>query len=127
MGKKRRMLSATKKFAAKHRNHPRMRAILAAAETTTPEPAIKATPPTPKTVAKVEMAPVPEPTPEVVTEEVITAPIEETVTTTPKLKAKTTTKTAAPKTTTKSTPKKKATTRKTRTKATKPKTIDATT
>ena len=124
MGKKRRMLSATKKFAVKHSNHPRMRAILAATETTTPEPAIKATPPTPKTVAKVEMAPVIEATPEVVTEEVIAAPIEETVAiTTPKLKAKT----VAPKPTTKTTTKKKATTRKPRRKATKTKTIDATT
>ena len=123
MGKKRRMLSATKKFAVKHSNHPRMRAILAATETTTPEPAIKATPPTPKTVAKVEMAPVIEATPEVVTEEVIAAPIEEIAITTPKLKAKT----AAPKPTTKTTTKKKATTRKSRRKTTKTKTIDATT
>jgi hypothetical protein len=121
MGKKRRMLSATKKFAVKHSNHPRMRAILAATETTTPEPAIKATPPTPKTVAKVEMAPVIEATPEVVTEEVIAAPIEEIAITTPKLKAKT----AAPKPTTKTTTKKKATTRKSRRKTTKTKTIDA--
>ena len=123
MGKKRRMLSATKKFAVKHSNHPRMRAILAATETTTPEPVIKAVPPTPKTVAKVEMAPVIEATPEVVTEEVIAAPIEEIVITTPKLKAKT----AALKPTTKATTKKKATTRKPHRKATKTKTIDATT
>jgi hypothetical protein len=123
MGKKRRMLSATKKFAVKHSNHPRMRAILAATETTTPEPVIKATPPTPKTVAKVEMAPVIEAPPEVVTEEVIAAPIEEIAITIPKLKAKT----VAPKPTTKTPTKKKSITRKPRRKATKTKTIDATT
>ena len=112
MGKKRRMLSATKKFAAKHSNHPRMRAILAASETetVTKEPVIKVVAPTPKTVAKVEVAPVLEAAPVV--------PPKEVEATVPELKAKTTTKTTF---------KKRSTTRKPRRKSTKTKTIDANT
>jgi hypothetical protein len=110
MGKKRRMLSATKKFAQKHKNHPRMRAI-GTIPTTAP---ITATTPVapPKSepiidsaagikVAEIEVAP---PAPADITTDT-TAP-------TPRIQAKTTKKKAAPKTTKKTTTRRRKTTKK---------------
>lgn len=79
MGKKRRLMSSTKKFAAKHRNHPRMKMILAVTTTEvttavvpevtsipkpeiafeTPTITLKAPPPITETVIKAKQETVP--------------------------------------------------------------------